>query len=1152
MGFRLTIVRFVVVWCRWVAVRFPRRANWLLLSRPQAGMKVLYQKQPRALALSGDSHGLVIRAVDNARDSTQPVVVVDVVPNSQITKDQGWRPLLRHEVYGCLGLIQVEDEIFMAVVTGAIKGVALPVPYETVDRIYLVEFACVTNDKWDFWDIATGGATTGSNSANDVIDHPCSDMQKLLSNGLFYFSNDFDLTLRLQTRGIDKTKFHLKLEHPANSMTTTMAPDFMWNHFMMKELLKFRGNMDEDTQQILSDNRFLTLAIRGFAKTVRLSGITMTIISKQLWRRAGTRFNARGIDDAGNVANFVETEYIMASDQLIYSYTQIRGSVPAFWEQDSTLINPKITVHRSVEASQGAFNLHFEKIIDTYGICHIVNLLSFTKLAEVQVLDRFRKLLKHCLLFDELEYTEWDFHAETKQQGFAAATRILPLLKQLMKQFGWYEWDIHLGKTITSQDGIFRTNCLDCLDRTNLIQQVILLAVVDVFLREMGLRHSAQELQPRHNNLWADNGDAISMIYTGTNALKLSFTRLGKMNLAGALSDVTKSVLRMYQNTFVDGKRQQTMDTMLGVDRSSRKVRIYDPMLEFVAAKLDGVLSRFTSYRDVNIFTGTYNLNGKEPERADLRAWLFPPEQAGVEPEIYGIGLQEIIELNAGVVFSGDNVRAAKWARIIGDQLGSKYVLLRTELIALMAIFLFVKQLEVDQVTQVAGGSKKTGLGGMTANKGGCAVRFKYGATLFALLTSHLAAGTAATLERYNDFLTIFKGLRFTRNYTISDHDHILWFGDLNYRIDLPNIECRGLVDVGAWDELIREDQLCREMAHKGAFYGFLEGQIKFFPTYKFDKGTSNYDTLEKQRVPSWTDRVLWLSPKKYGKKHDIENTFYNLVMDIFISDHKPVYGGFKVRCAFIDDKVKLELRKKYTSEWKLSHAPIGVQDLVDFGGASDLALVSSQFTNDALMDMNLPINSATTSPGPPPPPPRQVGLAPVRKLPPDLLSVTPLSPARSPARSLSPLATNAPTTTNASTNTDTANPPPPPPRRLPPAGSAILFNSAPLVPANSSLPSPRPQTPTATNTASDKATTAATGSPKVVSPQEPAKVSPKAPLKPKKPDALHGDKLHKEAEPTEQPALTNGNKTQAPPPPAPRNAAPQKTMLDWQPLVPK
>ena len=140
---------------------------------------------------------------------------------------------------------------------------------------------------------------------------------------------------------------------------------------------------------------------------------------------------------------------------------------------------------------------------------------------------------------------------------FCWATKILPYLQDSLNLFGWFTYDMNRQEVITRQDGIFRVNCLDCLDRTNLIEQVICRSVLENILTNQGIynnRMAFEGMIQKHNTLWADNGDAISQIYTGTNALKSSFSRSGKMNFAGALSDVTKSVSRMYQNTFVDGK----------------------------------------------------------------------------------------------------------------------------------------------------------------------------------------------------------------------------------------------------------------------------------------------------------------------------------------------------------------------------------------------------------------------------------------------------------------------------------------------------------------------------------------------------------------------------------------------------------------------
>jgi hypothetical protein len=69
--------------------------------------------------------------------------------------------------------------------------------------------------------------------------------------------------------------------------------------------------------------------------------------------RAGTRFNTRGIDDDGNVANNVETEVLIYTNELCFSYVIIRGSVPVFWEQQGIQLGAhKIQIARSFAATQ--------------------------------------------------------------------------------------------------------------------------------------------------------------------------------------------------------------------------------------------------------------------------------------------------------------------------------------------------------------------------------------------------------------------------------------------------------------------------------------------------------------------------------------------------------------------------------------------------------------------------------------------------------------------------------------------------------------------------------------------------------------------------------------------------------------------------------
>lgn len=89
--------------------------------------------------------------------------------------------------------------------------------------------------------------------------------------------------------------------------------------------------------------------------------------------------------------------------------------------------------------------------------------------------------------------------------------------------------------------------------------------------------------------------------------------------------------------------------------------------------------------------------------------------------------------------------------------------------------------------------------------------------------------------------------------------DRVIVMGDMNYRLDgCTRAEADALVAANDLRALLAKDQLTAERRAGRVFPGFTEAPIAFRPTYKLDAGTDVYDSGEKQRIPAWTDRVLF------------------------------------------------------------------------------------------------------------------------------------------------------------------------------------------------------------------------------------------------------------------------------------------------------
>ncbi|KAM7530951.1 hypothetical protein LguiB_034361 [Lonicera macranthoides] len=190
------------------------------------------------------------------------------------------------------------------------------------------------------------------------------------------------------------------------------------------------------------------------------------------------------------------------------------------------------------------------------------------------------------------------------------------------------------------------------------------------------------------------------------------------------------------------------------------------------------------------------------------------------------------------------------------------------------------------------------GLMGYMGNKGSVSVSMSLFQTRLCFVCSHLTSGQKDGDEqrRNSDVFEILRRTRFSSVFetdqpqTIPSHDQIFWFGDLNYRINMPDKDVRMLVTKKKWDELLNRDQLSKELRSGHVFDGWKEGIINFPPTYKYEINSDRYvgenpKEGEKRRSPAWCDRILW-----FGKS--IKQLCYKRA-DIRLSDHRPISSVF-------------------------------------------------------------------------------------------------------------------------------------------------------------------------------------------------------------------------------------------------------------------
>ncbi|XP_035613612.1 polyphosphoinositide phosphatase [Oncorhynchus keta] len=352
---------------------------------------------------------------------------------------------------------------------------------------------------------------------------------------------------------------------------------------------------------------WLMYIIHGFCGQSKLliygRPVHVTLIARRSSKFAGTRFLKRGANCEGDVANEVETEQIIHDASVMSftagsysSYVQVRGSVPLYWSQDISTMMPKPPI-RLDQADPYAHvaALHFDQMLQRFGspiiILNLVKkrekrkhekILSEELLPAVINLNQFLPP-EHCI-----DYIAWDMARYTKSKLYNVLDRLSMIAENVVKRTGFFinrsDFFCHtlrpderwgdLGGSLTSsgrvQTGVLRTNCVDCLDRTNTAQFMVGKCALAYQLYALGMIDKPKlqfdtDCVRLFEELYEDHGDTLSLQYGGSQLVHRVKTYRKIAPWTQHSKDIMQTLSRYYSNAFSDADRQDAINLFLQV-----------------------------------------------------------------------------------------------------------------------------------------------------------------------------------------------------------------------------------------------------------------------------------------------------------------------------------------------------------------------------------------------------------------------------------------------------------------------------------------------------------------------------------------------------------------------------------------------------------
>ncbi|KAK3678061.1 phosphatidylinositol-3,5-bisphosphate 5-phosphatase [Recurvomyces mirabilis] len=478
---------------------------------------------------------------------------------------------LKYGFFGLLGFIRFTEAHYMLPVTKRQQAAMIGGHY-----VYQIEDT-------EMVPLTTGASSRFMRDRNPEELRFLGILNNLDLNKHFYFSYAYDITHSLQHNIITQRAALADGRHDPKPDFNAM---FVWNHHLLKPA----------TAALKHPFDWCLPIIHGFIDQTCLDifgrSVYITIIGRRSRHFAGARFLKRGVNDLGYVANDVETEQIVAeklttsfhapgpklySNPTYTSYLHHRGSIPLYWTQDNSGVTPKpdIDINLNDPFYQPAA-LHFDNLFERYGCpLYILNLIKARERTprESKLLAQFAESVDYLNQslppHAKVIYKTFDMSRASKTRGGDVIGSLETIASEILNLTNFFHNDPTSPRL---QNGIARTNCIDCLDRTNAAQFVIGKHALSLQLRALGLYppdpHPTIPYDTDCINTFTSqfhsHGDTIAVQYGGSHLVNTMATYRKLNHWQSSSRDMVESFKRYYHNSFLDSQRQEAYNLFLG------------------------------------------------------------------------------------------------------------------------------------------------------------------------------------------------------------------------------------------------------------------------------------------------------------------------------------------------------------------------------------------------------------------------------------------------------------------------------------------------------------------------------------------------------------------------------------------------------------